>query len=136
HRWGAAVAWALVTAPAGAIALLAEMTALQRRAAVQVAPIVFVVQVVVPVLLAPVLAGEHWSSTPGGGLVVVLLVGAVAAGSLVLGRSPAVRGLTAGAHELPDGHGLEAGPAQRPEHPADLGGARPPGADLEDHAPA
>ena len=136
HRWLVALAWAVATGLAGLVALLAEMTALQRRAAVQVAPIVFVMQVVVPVLLAPVLTGEKWGSTPLGGVLLVLLLGVVAAGSLVLGRSPAVARLTAGAHERADGDALEAAGAEGGEDPAQLGAAAGPGSDLEDHARA
>ncbi len=131
-HWLRALEWAAITGASGIFALLAEMTALQRRAAVQVAPIVFVVQVVVPVLLAPVLTGERWSSTPLGGLLLVVLLAVVASGSLVLGRSPAVAGLTAGAHEGPDGHGGVAAGAERGEDAADLAGAAAPGPHLED----
>src|SRR3954453_1112499 len=47
------------------------MTALQGRSAIRVFPVVLVVQIVVAVLLAPLLAGESWSPDP---LVVVVLV--------------------------------------------------------------
>lgn len=145
HHWAPAAGWAAVTGLAGAVALLAEMTALQSRPAVQVAPIVFVVQVAVPVLLAPVLAGETWSGTPGGGVLVVVLLAVVAGGSVVLGRSRAVLGMhaaarereeasAAGADELPDRDGGEAGAAQRGEHATDLGPPAGAGADLEHDA--
>ena len=47
--------------------LLSEMSALQRRPATRVAPVVFVVQITVPVMLAPLVSGESWASTPLGG---------------------------------------------------------------------
>ena len=51
---------------------------------------VFVVQVVVPVLLAPLVSGESWAGTPLGGGVIVAAVVAVACSAVVLTRSPAV----------------------------------------------
>ena len=43
------------------------MSALQSRPAIQVAPVVFVTQTIVPVALAPLLFGERFSATPLGG---------------------------------------------------------------------
>jgi drug/metabolite transporter (DMT)-like permease len=83
------LAWALATGLSAALGMLAEMSALQRRPATQVAPVVFVVQVSIPVLAAPLLVGEHWRHPAGvlGGM--VLVVGS----ALMLLRSPAVRSL-------------------------------------------
>jgi hypothetical protein len=86
---GSVVLWVAATGLASGVGLLAEMSALQQRAATQVAPVVFVVQVVVPVVAAPVLVGEH-SHQPAAvvaGLVVIV------GGALALLRSPAVRSL-------------------------------------------
>lgn len=85
-----AVVWAAATAALGFAGLLLEMTALQRRPAVHVGPMVFVIQVVVPVLLAPLVSGESWSDSPLGGGVIVAAVAAVAASAVVLTRSAAV----------------------------------------------
>jgi hypothetical protein len=74
------------------------MSALQRRPATRVVPIVFVVQICVPVLLAPVLGGESWSGTPLGGLVLVSFLGAVAAGAWLLGSTRSVSGIVAAGH--------------------------------------
>jgi drug/metabolite transporter (DMT)-like permease len=63
-----AAAWALSTAAASAVGVLSEMSALQSRPAIQVAPVVFVTQTVVPVVLAPLLLGERFSATPLGGV--------------------------------------------------------------------
>lgn len=87
--------WAVATGLAAVVGLLSEMTALQHRPATQVAPLVFVVQVVVPVALAPLLLSESWSSTPLGGGVVVASLAVVAAASAALGRSPKVAALLA-----------------------------------------
>ena len=72
----AAAAWGLSTAAASAVGLLSEMSALQSRPAIQVAPVVFVTQTVVPVALAPLLFGERFSDTPLGGVPLRLLAGA------------------------------------------------------------
>ena len=52
HLWVAA-AWAASTALASGVGVLSEMSALQSRPAIQVAPVVFVTQTLVPVVLAP-----------------------------------------------------------------------------------
>lgn len=89
-RVGGVVFWTATIAIVGFAGLLLEMSALQLRPATHVGPMVFVVQVVVPVLLAPLVGGESWSSTPLGGGVIVLAAAAVAACAVVLMRSPAV----------------------------------------------
>ena len=63
-----AAAWGLSTAAASGVGVLSEMSALQSRPAIQVAPVVFVTQTVVPVVLAPLLFGERFSATPLGGV--------------------------------------------------------------------
>jgi drug/metabolite transporter (DMT)-like permease len=83
------LAWAAATGLASGIGLLAEMSALQRRPATQVAPVVFVVQVLVPVLAAPLLVGEHWHQVAGVLAGIAVVVGC----ALALLRSPAVRSL-------------------------------------------
>ena len=54
---------------------------------------VFVAQVTLPVVLAPLVSGESWGSTPLGGLAIPAFLAAVATGAGLLGRSPAVSGL-------------------------------------------
>jgi drug/metabolite transporter (DMT)-like permease len=84
------VLWAALTAVLGLTGLLTEMSALQLRPATHVGPNIFVVQVSVPVLLAPLVSGESWSGTPLSGGVILLAVAATAISSVVLTRSPAV----------------------------------------------
>jgi len=86
---GSVLAWVAATGVASGVGLLAEMSALQRRAATQVAPVVFVLQVVVPVTAAPLLVSEHWHHPAP--VVAGLLV--IVGGALALLRSPAVRSL-------------------------------------------
>src|SRR3954447_18048250 len=74
EKWLIAGLWLAATAAAGGTGLLSEMTALQSRSAIRVFPVVLVVQIVVAVLLAPLLAGEGWSrdAVPIAGLVTSL----------------------------------------------------------------
>lgn len=85
-----ALAWLAATVAVGALGFLEQLTALQRRSATQVGPVVYVIPVVVPVLLAPLVAGEDWGATPlGGGALVGSLIVACA-GTALLSSSPAV----------------------------------------------
>jgi len=104
--WVVAALWLGATAAAAGVGLLSEMTALQSRSAVRVFPVVLVVQIVVAVLLAPLLAGGSWSPNPLliAGLAVSL--GVLAAGTRALAGAPAVGGAMA----TEEGEGDGAGP--------------------------
>jgi drug/metabolite transporter (DMT)-like permease len=97
-RWWAALAWGAGAGCALLLGLASEMTALQRLPATRVAPGVLVLQIVVPVALAPLLVGESWSSTPLGGVLLVLALAVVAAGTWLLAGSRAVGDLVTGGH--------------------------------------
>jgi drug/metabolite transporter (DMT)-like permease len=99
----AVVAWVALVAAVVLIGLTSESTALQRFAATRVAPTVLVLQIVIPVVLAPLVGGEGWSGTPGGGAVLVAALVAVAVGAGLLASSPAVAQLAVG--EAEDGGG-------------------------------
>ena len=88
--WLGALGWATVTGAFALVGLLSEMSALQRRAAARVAPPIFVISTVVPVVCAPFLTGEKWGRTPLGGGVIGIALVAVAAGGTALGKSRAV----------------------------------------------
>jgi drug/metabolite transporter (DMT)-like permease len=90
----AAAGLTALTAASAVLGLVSEMTALQHRPATQVAPLVYVVQVTVPVLLAPLLGGEDWGETPLGGAVLVLLLVVVAGGAALLAGSRLVAAAT------------------------------------------
>ena len=62
--WLIVLVWLGATVVAGGAGLLSEMTALQSRSVIRVFPVVLVVQIVVSVLLAPLLAGESISPNP------------------------------------------------------------------------
>lgn len=95
----AALAWGVATAAAALAGLLGEMSALQRRPVSRVAPPIFVISTVVPVVFAPFLTGERWGHTPLGGAVIVVSLAAVAFGGAMLGRSNAVGTLMAASHQ-------------------------------------
>jgi drug/metabolite transporter (DMT)-like permease len=88
--WIGLLGWGAIMGLAAGLGTLSEMSALQRRPATQVAPIVLALTTLVPVALAPVLAGETWSGSPwiriALGASILLIVG----GASVLATSPAV----------------------------------------------
>jgi drug/metabolite transporter (DMT)-like permease len=85
-----AVAWLATAAASEGLALLSEMSALQRRAATHVAPTMFAVQILVPVLLAPLIFGESWGDTPLGGVALVAFMAVAVAGTVLLAGSRSV----------------------------------------------
>lgn len=95
-NWIGIIGWAAATGVAAALGTASEMTALQSRGATEVAPLVFVIQLLVPALLAPVLVQESWDSTPLGGLVLLIGLLIVSAGSFLLASSRIVQAFTAG----------------------------------------
>ena len=108
-------AWLAVTVGGALVALTDQTAALQRRAATQVGVVLYVVPVVVPVLLAPVLVGEPWSQSPGSGLPLALALGAVCWGAAALARSRQVRAIEGGPEA--SGGGDEVATAARPASP-------------------
>jgi drug/metabolite transporter (DMT)-like permease len=83
-----AAAWALSTAAASGVGTLSEMSSLQSRPAIQVAPVVFVTQTVVPIVLAPTLLEEHFTDTPLGGVPLAAALVLLLVGAALLARSP------------------------------------------------
>jgi hypothetical protein len=93
-----AAAWLATAAASEGLALLSEMSALQRRAATHVAPVMFAIQVLVPVVLAPLIFMEKWSTTPLDGAALVGFVAIVLAGTVLLAGSKAVGAVLESAH--------------------------------------
>lgn len=91
-------AWLATVAASEGLALLSEMSALQRRPATHVAPTMFAVQVLVPVLLAPLIFGESWGDTPLGGAVLLASMALAVAGTVLLAGSRAVGAVIEQAH--------------------------------------
>jgi drug/metabolite transporter (DMT)-like permease len=78
----------LAIAAAGALAgTVIEQSALQRRPATQVAPIIFVVEMLVPIGLGVTVVGESWS---GSTVPIAAALALVVAGVVALGRAPQV----------------------------------------------
>jgi drug/metabolite transporter (DMT)-like permease len=97
-----AIVWLATAAASEGLALLSEMSALQRRAATQVAPVMFAVQVLVPVILAPLIFEEKWSTTPLDGVALVAFVLVALAGVVLLAGSKAVGAVLESAHAHDD----------------------------------
>ncbi|MDQ3587522.1 MAG: hypothetical protein M3433_08070 [Actinomycetota bacterium] len=100
-RLVAALGWLAVTAVVSGLGFLGQLTALQHRSATQVGPVIYVIPVLVPVLLAPFLTGEEWGETPlgGGALVASLLV--VCLGTALVSSSSSVGRVTEGEPPAP-----------------------------------
>jgi drug/metabolite transporter (DMT)-like permease len=94
----AGVLWLGTAAASEGLALLSEMSALQRRPATHVAPVMFAVQVLVPVVLAPLIFSESWGDTPLNGAALVAFVGVALAGTVLLAGSRAVGAVIESAH--------------------------------------
>jgi drug/metabolite transporter (DMT)-like permease len=93
-----AAVWLGSAAASESLALLSEMSALQRRAATHVAPTMFAVQIIVPVLLAPLIFGESWGDTPLGGGALVASMAVAVAGTILLAGSRTVGAVIESAH--------------------------------------
>lgn len=91
-------AWLATAAASEGLALLSEMSALQNRPATKVAPVMFAVQVMVPVILAPLIFMEKWSTTPGGGIALVAFMLVALVGVVLLAGSKAVATVLESAH--------------------------------------
>jgi drug/metabolite transporter (DMT)-like permease len=93
-----AIGWLATAGLSEALALLSEMSALQRQPATHVAPVMFAVQVLVPVVVAPLIFNESWSSTPFGGAALVASIAIAVAGTTLLAGSRAVGAVIENAH--------------------------------------
>ncbi len=99
-----ALVWLATAAASEGLALLSEMSALGRRPATRVAPVMFAVQVLVPVILAPLIFGESWADTPGGGAGLIAAILLVLVGVVALAGSAAVGAVIESAHEEEPAH--------------------------------
>ncbi len=93
-----AALWLGTAAASEGLALLSEMSALQRRAATHVAPTMFAVQILVPVLLAPLIFGESWGDTPLGGFALIAFMAVAVGGTMLLAGSRSVGAVIEAAH--------------------------------------
>ena len=88
EAWGAMVVALGLAGLAAATGTLSEQTALQRRQATQVAPIIFAIELLVPVALAVLVVGEDWERSSLVGILAALAL--VVGGALALARTPTV----------------------------------------------
>ena len=93
-HWLTAVLWGAAAITASVVGLIAEMSALQQRAAILVAPVVFVAQTFVPVMLAPLILHESFLDSPLSGVPLVFCLLVLLAGATTLARSPALLALS------------------------------------------
>jgi drug/metabolite transporter (DMT)-like permease len=89
-HWPYAVLWLFATVVFGALAFLEETSALARRPAVTVAPVVGAVHDPLPVLMALWAGVEVWGSAPHRIIPLIAGLAVIAAGAALLGRSRAV----------------------------------------------
>lgn len=89
-HWLYAILWLAATVAFGALAFLEETSALQRRPAVTVAPVVGAVHDPLPVLMALWAGVEVWGSAAHHVVALILGLAVIAAGAALLGRSRAV----------------------------------------------
>jgi drug/metabolite transporter (DMT)-like permease len=89
-HWGTAISWAVGAAAAALVGLTCEMSALQRRPAILVAPVVFVVQTVVPIGLAPFVVRASFVDSPLSGIPLLCCLLVLLVGATTIARSPAL----------------------------------------------
>jgi drug/metabolite transporter (DMT)-like permease len=89
-HWGTAISWAAGAAAAALVGLTCEMSALQRRPAILVAPVVFVVQTVVPIGLAPFVVQASFVDSPLSGIPLLCCLLVLLVGATTIARSPAL----------------------------------------------
>jgi drug/metabolite transporter (DMT)-like permease len=89
-HWVLAAVWLVATVAVGALAFLEETSALQRRPAVSVAPVVGAVHDPLPVLMALWAGVETWGGAPHRVVPLVFGLAAITVGAAALGRSRAV----------------------------------------------
>jgi drug/metabolite transporter (DMT)-like permease len=102
-HWLPVVLWVVAVGAVILLGFLSETTALQRAAATRVAPAVLTMQIAIPIAMAPLVGGEGWGNTPGGGAVLAAALVMLVAGVALLGSAPAVAGVIAESEDGPGG---------------------------------
>ena len=96
--WLQVVGWGAAAGLFSILGVNSEMSALQLLPVARVAPVIFAIELVVPVVLGPLIGGEVWPSEPAK---LVLLLGSLAvtvAGAVALMSSGPVVGVLAAEH--------------------------------------
>ncbi len=103
--WAGFAFWTAGTGTAALVGLLNELTALQTRRPTQVVPAMLVLQMAVPVALAPWLTGESWTTAPAAGVPLAVALCVVTAGIVTLARRPEVAAVAVSPGADPGHHG-------------------------------
>jgi drug/metabolite transporter (DMT)-like permease len=90
------IAWAVVTAVAGIVAVVTQMTAFQLRRATVVIPVGFAVQTFLPIVLEPLFLRERFASMAYDGAPVIAGLLLLLVGTVIVARDDAVADLAAG----------------------------------------
>lgn len=132
-HWGTAAGWAAAAAAAALVGLTCEMSALQRRPAILVAPVVFVTQTLIPVMLTPLVVHSSFLESPLSGVPLLGCLLVLLSGAIVIARSPALLAIS-GARD--QSASLEIGsatsPSARSAEASRSSTASEPGADVTD----
>jgi drug/metabolite transporter (DMT)-like permease len=91
--WVLVGVWLAVAAATGLIALMTEMTALQRRPATFVVPVSFAIQTFLPVVLEPIYLSERWGTAALGGVPLFAGLALVCLGAVAVAKTRAVSAL-------------------------------------------
>ena len=98
-----ALGWLAATGVIGGLGFLGQVTALQRRSATRVGPVIYVIPVLVPVVVAPFVTGEEWGETPLGGAVLIASLLVVCVGTALVSGSSSVGRASEGEAPAPAG---------------------------------
>ena len=107
--------WVPTAAFAAMMGVTSEMSALQQRQATQVAPIIFVVEMLVPIALGLLVGGESWDFDTLRLVGLLLALGVVATSVALLAHSGAVAGMIAAGHEEEHEDGEPAEDGKKPD---------------------
>lgn len=91
--WDALVVVLAVAAAGALVGTLSEQSSLQNRQATQVAPMIFVIEMLVPIALALTIVGETWGGNTGA---IAVAIAVTCVGVVILGRTPHLGGLLSG----------------------------------------
>jgi len=89
-EWASLILWGTAAGLIAVLGLNSEQGALQVRTVARVAPVIFVIELALPIVLGPIIGGEHW---PNDVAMAALLLGSLLltiAGAVSLMRSGAV----------------------------------------------
>lgn len=105
QAWLALAGWGAVAAVFAVLGMGGEMSALQLRPVARVAPIIFALELSIPVALGPIAGGEPWPSDPPSIALIVGSLGVVLGGATALMRAGPVSAVLEAEHraEVADG---------------------------------